>query len=238
MTEEELLLTQGHDEGVENASPHEDTDGNFYASLWTFADRQQSGVEVLAKHGGLMKGRIDWVGNPKLDKTKSIQLFHLKYLNEGALDSALFTSIEELAQFLNNGIPLTIRKELDKYTFEFDSTKKWSDSGAIEVGYHYVHNHGWRHEKHAPSGNLEFELDDDETMRDIELLILDAKETKIGIATYRRDLPIVNPRTFIQYISYANVDVSMQISEANHMMLKVTRGDKQFGDVYWRYLDK
>ena len=216
--------------------PYEDTQCNLYENLWTINQHVVTSLDVLAKDGGLMAGRITFK-NTAAEKNKTVGEYYLEYKSDGTLKAALFQSLQQLADFLNNKSTTIRKREGNEWFFDFAPNGKWENSGAVRIGYYYRPNNGWLYHPNKSEASVHLTIDEYDN-RDIELLLVSRTGNKLGYGFFKRDIPVLDPIKYKQHIVLAESLYEVHLASETELQITKIQGKVELGDVWYRFVDK
>ena len=229
MMNEEMLLNEEPEFELLEVDQFDENNGDLYTELWNWQVRNRPSFEVLGTVAGVQKGSIEYTIPEHL-----IEYNVYNYLVEvasgtGEFELRLYKTIEEVAKFLNNNSQPPIKKYNNKLYFEFPKgIHQSANAGVVRIGLLYRKKNGWvKHIVSPPSSTpVHITMDAINNKNDIEVMII-TKDKHIALGTYRRDLPIINPNTYKQYLVSGAGVYSLQLFERETLEIDKVHGTQE-----------
>ena len=230
MMNEEMLLNE------ERIGPDtfDDEAGNLYKDLWIADNRIKASFDVENSHGGVKKGSITF-REPFVSGEATVMGYFIETVDDsGSYVGRTVRTLDDVARLLNNNeLPKILKDERGVY-FEFTKGMYQApNTGITRLGITYRPANGWEYHFVNHSGgvldSVHLPIDCDGNQFDIEVLILTSGK-HLAYGVYKRDLPMVQPDTYTQYLFNGKGLYEMKLHNLENLEISKVQGSAQ-GDI-------
>lgn len=212
--------------------------GDLYEDLWYWHKRERPSFEVLGTVAGVQKGSISFTLPENMNDINVFNYFVETVDGSGSRQSRNYPSIDALATYLNNGTHPRIFKDGNKVYFEFPKGIQASaTTGVTRIGLVYRPKDGWDYHYVDPvATNGLFPIDCTDNNYSIEVLVM-TQDKHLASGVFRRDLPVVNPNDYKQYLFSGTGLYEMELRDRTALYInKLKAGEGKINQVWLRFI--